>query len=173
MTAQRIDRAHSRETFDKGGRLAEATTALQNMLAGRAASGKAAPATQRNPPTIEGVVEPARSARGNHAPRTWPRFGAAGGGRTFASGEFNLKSAVSNPLCGFFEQSNQGNFQLPVGGLAPLSPNQGPVIVPDGAWFLAKNFSNQAGSRPYTPSTPSMQRAPATSTTMPPGACSS
>jgi poly(hydroxyalkanoate) depolymerase family esterase len=132
-----------------GGRLAEATATLRNMLAGRATSGKAEPAAQRNPPTIEGVVEPARSARSNHAPRAWPRFGAAGGGRTFASGEFNLKPAVSNPLCGFFEQGSHGTFQLPVGGLAPLSANRVPVIVPDDARFLAKTFSNQAGSRPY------------------------
>jgi poly(hydroxyalkanoate) depolymerase family esterase len=132
-----------------GGRLAEATAALQNMLAGRATSGKAEPAAQRNPPTIEGVVEPARLAWGDYAPRAWPRFGAAGGGRTFASGEFNLKPAVSNPLCGFFEQGSHGAFQLPVGGLAPLSANRVPVIVPDGARFLAKTFSNQAGSRPY------------------------
>ena len=132
-----------------GGRLAEATAALQNMLAGRPARSNADVNPQLNPLTIEGVVEPARSARGDHAPQTWARFGKAGGGRTFASGQFNLKPAVSHPSCNFFGQGTHGNFELPVGGLTPLSPNRAPVIVPDGARFLAKTFSNQAGSRPY------------------------
>ncbi|WP_254065910.1 hypothetical protein, partial [Acidisoma sp. L85] len=119
------------------------------MLAGRAARSNADVNPQLNPLTIEGVVEPARSARGGHAPQTWARFGKAGGGGTFASGQFNLKPAVSHPSCNFFGQGTHGNFQLPVGGLASLSPNRAPVIVPDGARFLAKTFSNQAGSRPY------------------------
>ena len=99
-----------------GGRLAEATAALQNMLAGRPARSNADVNPQLNPLTIEGVVEPARSARGDHAPQTWARFGKAGGGRTFASGQFNLKPAVSHPSCNFFGQGTHGNFQLPVGG---------------------------------------------------------
>jgi poly(hydroxyalkanoate) depolymerase family esterase len=132
-----------------GGRLSEATAALQKMLSGRAESGKAEATAQRNPLTIEGVVDPARLARGNHAPQTWARFSKAGGGRTFASAQLKLKPAVSHPLCGFFEQGSHGNFQLPVGGLAPLSANRAPVIVSDGAQFVAKTFSNQAGSRSY------------------------
>jgi poly(hydroxyalkanoate) depolymerase family esterase len=55
-------------------------------------------------------------------------------------------------------QASHGGFQLPSDGLAHLSPTPAPVVVPDGAQFLATTFSNQAGSRPYKLYVPSGYR---------------
>ena len=49
----------------------------------------------------------------------------------------------------FAPSARPGRFPLPGGGRACRPPMPTPVAPPEGAQFLAKTFSNQAGSRPY------------------------
>jgi len=120
----------------KAGRLAEATAAIQGMLAGQAAPGDASPQAQRGPPTIDGTAEIAE---------TEPA-------RTPAPAHVKDPGRVSIPgaLRGFLDQIGQAGMQLPGGGAVhPAAATPQPAAMPDGAKFLALTFSNPAGSRPY------------------------
>jgi poly(hydroxyalkanoate) depolymerase family esterase len=57
------------------------------------------------------------------------------------------KSSLPEALRGFLDQIGQGGSQMPGGRPAQPAPATAPI--PQGAAFLARNFSNQAGSRPY------------------------
>ncbi len=117
----------------KAGRLSEATAALQDMLAGQRASGPAAPA-RRGPPTIDGTAEAAPGqAEGVGLP-------------------------IPKALRGLLDRASQGGFSMPGGADKPSAAGTTPAGVTDGAQFLAKTFSNPAGSRPYKLYVPSGYR---------------
>ncbi len=104
----------------KAGRLSEATAALQDMLAGQQASDPA----RRGPPTIDGSAEAApNQAEGVGLP-------------------------IPKALRGLLDRVTQGGFQMPEVAPKP-APGTMPAGLRDGAQFLAKTFSNAAGSRPY------------------------
>ncbi len=112
----------------KAGRLSEATAALQNMMVGQRASGPASQA-QRGPPTIDGTAEAAPGqAEGVGLP-------------------------IPKALRGLLDRVSQGGFSMP--GVADQPDAAG---TPDGAKFLAKTYSNPAGSRPYKLYVPSGYR---------------
>jgi poly(hydroxyalkanoate) depolymerase family esterase len=114
----------------KAGRLNEATAALQRMLLGEVTAGRKNAKPQRDPPTIEGVVEAVGTAKTTLTADAWPMAG-----------------------CGF----SQLPYGIPVlldqlGRPGPgdgLSPAQAPIAMPDDARFLAVLFSNGKGTRPY------------------------
>ena len=58
-----------------------------------------------------------------------------------------LKPSIPEALRGLLDQIGQGGAHVPGGRPAQPSPAGAPL--PDGAAFLARSFSNQAGSRPY------------------------
>ena len=58
-----------------------------------------------------------------------------------------LKPSMPEALRGLLDQIGQGGARMPGGGPAQPSPAEAPLA--DGASFLARSFSNQAGSRPY------------------------
>lgn len=123
----------------KAGRLSEATAALQRMLGSQASNtasshtprGLSASA-RRRPPTINGTAEPQSGPR----PTTSrPHAGQASDAK---------KRSLPDALRGLFDKVGKGEFHLPQGKPARPTPP-----LPDGAKFLARSFSNQAGSRPY------------------------
>ena len=119
------------------GRLTEAAATLQRMLGARNTEpgtvAPAAPAARREPPTLDGVAEPAGQAQSRSAsearPTTVPGTGA---GHRFVS-PTGLRLGPT----------------LPRGGTRAPSRAVRQVAVPEGARFLAASFSNKAGSRPY------------------------
>lgn len=113
-----------------GGRLTEATAALQRSL-GR--GGQAA---------VPSGIDAGRIA-------LTPRTGASAVG---------AQPAMPEALRGFFGPASQGGLQLPRDGLDGLSRAASRVPVPDGARFLAGTFSEEAGSRPYKLYVPSGYR---------------
>jgi poly(hydroxyalkanoate) depolymerase family esterase len=122
------------------GRLTEATAALQRMLTGQAAPGAMAMATsaaRRGPPSLDGVAEPAGTTRAKPEPQPRPALPGGGAGRP----PFGLLAGL--------RPASHGELQLPSGGLGGLCPAAPRVPVPVGAQFLAANFSNEVGSRPY------------------------
>ncbi|HYI82619.1 MAG TPA: PHB depolymerase family esterase [Acetobacteraceae bacterium] len=151
------------------GRLAEASALLQRLFRGEAAAPEqpaagrdtaGAPAGRRRPPRIfdvdpetgavadAGPPSPARTARAAAA-GTWPAGGTGG----------MAPPQMPEALRGFLEQLNQGGLELPgIGGLPGLSPAHTPDPVPDGAQFITRSFSNEAGSRAYKLYVPSTLR---------------
>jgi len=148
----------------RGGRLTEATAALQRMFGGQAAPGSAKAQAKRGPPTIDGVIEAAETAEARPAPEAKPAHqegpmpGAGLGRRLFGIAEGMVQPEMQETLRGFLDQIGHGEIQLPGGAPAPLFPTPAPVVVPEGAQFLAATFSNQTGSRPYKLYVPSGYR---------------
>jgi len=131
----------------KAGKLTEA---LNLMLgASYAASGAASATTGRTPPTIEGVAEPAGTARA--LPAHQPRPARPGPSRL----PFNRAARAGAALPGLL---NRGGLHMPGGRPRGLSPMAGQVPVPDGGQFLTASFSNDAGTRPYKLYVPSGYR---------------
>ncbi|HJS88149.1 MAG TPA: PHB depolymerase family esterase [Acetobacteraceae bacterium] len=130
------------------GRLTEATAALQRMLSGQLAPASTNPQPRREPPTIDGVAEPAEAVGTKPAPQSGPAFGTGVGQRPLGSSGRPTSPPMPEALRSFLDQASHGGFQLP-GGPAHRSPTATPVAVPEGARFLAASFSNPAGSRPY------------------------
>ena len=113
----------------KAGRLTEATAALQYLLGGRGLSGRAAAADGDGPPTIDGVAEPVETPVSARLPHPIPYAGDSNPPRKTAHGSvepFRFKA---------FQDSD---------GVAPISPASS-----RGGRFLARTFSNHAGTRPY------------------------
>jgi poly(hydroxyalkanoate) depolymerase family esterase len=130
------------------GRLTEATTALQRMLGGQMAPASTNPQPRREPPTIDGVAEPAEAVGTKPAPQSGPAFGTGLGPPPSGGSGSSMPPPMPEALRSFLDQASHGGFQLP-GGLAHPSPTAAPAVVPEGAQFLAASFSNPAGSRPY------------------------
>ena len=115
--------------FTNASRVIEATATLQRLLEGRVSPGS----LQHKPMSGAGI----------------------GVGRL---GKGTMTPALPGALHGFLDQAHHGGFQLPGAGPAQLSPNSAPLTVPEGAQFLARTFSNHAGSRPYKLYVPSGYR---------------
>jgi poly(hydroxyalkanoate) depolymerase family esterase len=116
----------------KAGRLSEATAALQDMLAGQRASGPANPEVRRGPPTIDGTAETAPGqAEGVGLP-------------------------IPKALRGLLDRVSQGGQAL--GGAPGQTAAAAKAADVPGGQFLAKTFSNPAGSRPYKLYVPSGYR---------------
>ncbi len=75
-------------------------------------------------------------------------FSAGVGKPSFGIKNRTLKPALAAALRGFVDKTGHGGFQLPA-GLGDMSPASVHTDMPDGTQFLARTFSNQAGSRPY------------------------
>jgi poly(hydroxyalkanoate) depolymerase family esterase len=131
----------------KAGQLTEATAALQRMLGtGSPGTGLAGPG-RHGAPNIYGVDSPEIIQ---------PKL-AVPNNRTFRDGAeasaFRIKNKLINPavpdaLRGFIDQTRHRGLRLP-GGLGHRAPPPIPADLPNGAEFLARTFSNQAGCRPY------------------------
>jgi poly(hydroxyalkanoate) depolymerase family esterase len=122
-----------------GGRLIEATAALQRMLGGHQA------------PTVA-------TAGTKHALGARSTSGARIGRFPFSATNSSLQSTIPEELSGFLERISNRGFQLPAGRQYQSTPIQTRLVLPDGARFLDATFSNQAGSRPYKLYVPSSYR---------------
>jgi len=160
------------------GRLMEATALLQRMLNGGGtadAPSTTADAPDARPwrasDVISIVPETGEAADPKPSPKSSARAGSAFkanvGGSFAARAQTAGQGAMPEALRGFLDELNQGGGlpnplhqgslleQLQQGGLPNLdgllkqAPGHTPVIVPDGAQFLERSFSNQAGSRAY------------------------
>jgi len=67
---------------------------------------------------------------------------------TFRINNKPTNPAVTDALRGFIGKIRHRGFRLP-GGLGHRAPTAIPADLPNGAEFLVRTFSNQAGSRPY------------------------
>jgi len=123
------------------GRLTEATQALQRMLTGHGAPGGFDPLEPRGPLTIDGVADAAEPARTRPMPQAEAVSGAGTGWASFGLAMPPLPTA------------SRGGLDQP--GLARTSSAP---AESDGAQFLARSFSNQAGSRRYKLYVPSSYR---------------
>lgn len=132
----------------KTGRLTQATAVLQRLLgAGKPASQDAAQA-RHGPPTIDGVVHGTGTIRATLATPVSTAFSTNAGEPSFRTKGTTTRPALPAALRDLIDKATHGGFLLPGdSGDAPLVPV--PADVPDGAQFLARTFSNQAGSRPY------------------------
>jgi len=108
--------------FTKDGLLTEATAALQRLLGDKVGDGAGRQA-RSGPPTIDGTAER----------KSEPQPGRGGNAS---------RPSLPEALRGFLDQIGQGGLQAFPGSPAPSA-------TPEGAEFLSRNFSNQAGSRPY------------------------
>lgn len=114
----------------RAGRLSEATAVLQSLLGGRSLR-DTAPPTADGPLTIDGVAEPLATPEGTPPPQAMPPAGAPD------------PVPTPNEEHGFVRPFRLRAFK-DRGGFAPLSP-----ASPAGGCFLARTFSNHAGTRPY------------------------
>ena len=113
------------------GRLMDATAAIQRMLGGLAQPTATSELRgEREPPTIDGVAERSGTGADKTASRRPERSQAF-------LGKMTLRDLV------------RAKANVPAAS----------VTVPDGAQFLAENFANEAGSRPYKLYVPSGYRA--------------
>jgi len=112
------------------GLLTEATAALQRLLGNAAARAKS-------------EAQPGRTGNGTaNAPENRTANAA--------------KPLLPDALRGLLDQIGQGGLPMPGGKATQPPPASAPVT--DGAKFLARSFSNQAGSRPYKLYVPSGYR---------------
>ena len=119
----------------KAGRLSEATAALQDMMAKQRASGPA-PQARRASPTIDGT------------------------GETVPDPAEGVGLPIPKALRGLLDRVSQG-VSMPGVADKPPAASSTPAGLPDGAKFLAKTFSDPAGSRPYKLYVPSGYRGQA------------
>ena len=130
----------------KAGQLTEATAALQRML--RTGS----PVTRLAEPGHDGSQNNDAVGRPeNNQLRLAPPDNRASSNATEDSA-FRIKNKPSFPaaadsLHGFIDQIRHRGLRLR--GLGHRAPSSIPSDLPTGAEFLARTFSNQAGSRPY------------------------
>ncbi len=68
------------------------------------------------------------------------------GGKTAPGGEGRRSYKDGPTIDGLVEKAGRSGFQWP-GGILPAAPAS--TEMPDGAQFLARDFANEAGSRPY------------------------
>ena len=154
------------------GRLAEASALLQRLFRGEAAAAEPAcrpgarhrGRARRTAPAAH-LRRGARDGRGGRCRSVLARRdGARGAAGTWPAGGMGGMAPPQMPempeaLRGFLERLNQGGLEQPgIGGLPGLSPAHTPDPVPDGAQFLTRSFSNEAGSRAYKLYVPSTLR---------------
>ena len=143
------------------GQLTDATALLQRLLRGEAAAATpsdSAPAGQRRPRIID--VEPEAAERPRPAADAGEgRAPGGSGGRTAAAGGPAPAPQMPDALRDFVERM-KGGVGMPQGldAQALRKPAQARVPVPEGARFVARSFSGQAGSRAYKLYIPSTHR---------------
>ena len=141
----------------RAGQLTEAMALLQ----GRSATGKPQAATQKGAPRTADSTAPSRPTIDMVAPSTpggaWtaPSFGkgAAGDapfGRTAASERLGLAETIRSLRERFPKMGSMPGFGEGLG-----SPQRAPTVVPEGARYEERSFSNAAGSRHYKVYVPS------------------
>jgi poly(hydroxyalkanoate) depolymerase family esterase len=142
----------------RAGRLTEATALLQRMLrsgiASAAAPGSTSDAADAPPGGLLRIMEGAPEKIEETDPQPSPRTGQSLW--TGISGEPAGTARLRTPeaLQGFLERISRTGFEPGPGGLARPSPPP----VPDGGQFLARSYSNEAGSRTYKLYVPSGYR---------------
>ncbi|HTI83224.1 MAG TPA: PHB depolymerase family esterase [Acetobacteraceae bacterium] len=134
----------------KAGKLTEALHLI--LGTSRAASGAAPATTGRTPRTIEGVAEPAGTARAQSVPQPGPAVPGA------SSLPFNRAAKLGSAPPGLLDRMTQGGLHMSGGRRGGPASLAGRVSVPDGAQFLTASFCNDAGSRPYKLYVPSGYR---------------
>jgi poly(hydroxyalkanoate) depolymerase family esterase len=140
----------------RAGRLSEATSLLRRLLAGGASSGDA-PSTapgQLEPPHLDLVAEKVEVSAPQGAPAEdlWPDVEAP---EPLPSVDAQLPNVLRD-LVGRFGRSDLASTLQ--ARLRPASAPS-PETVPSGGTFLARSYSNHAGSRPYKLYVPSSYRA--------------
>jgi poly(hydroxyalkanoate) depolymerase family esterase len=115
----------------KAGRLTEATAVLQHLLGGRSSHGKASVADTNGAPTIDGVAEPADAAEVGRLPQTMPGTGARD--------PIPVPKVADGSVKPFRFRMFRDRESI-----APLPPSSS-----SGGRFVARTFSNHAGTRPY------------------------
>ena len=136
----------------RAGRLTEATALLQRALrSGRdpySASGE-----EDVPPTIDLVPDTVEVTGPEPSLRSGQEFGA--GARSRA--EMRVRAHLPEALRRFFDRITRTGFERGPGGLTEPSPAD-TADAPEGGKFLAKSYSNEAGSRAYKLFVPSRYR---------------
>ena len=127
----------------RAGRFAEATSLLQRLLGGGISTGAASPtaSTHLEPPQLELVANEIEV----DAPPPDTEVDRA------------AKAPLPNVLRDLVGKFGRSDFASPL--QARLRPAPSPETVPGGGTFLARSYSNQAGSRPYKLYVPGSYRA--------------
>jgi poly(hydroxyalkanoate) depolymerase family esterase len=130
----------------RAGRLADATTLIQRALRGEPeSSGAAAHApAARVPPVIDLVPDKVELSDPQPSSPDAQRF-EPDAGRPDAGAQAASWSHIPGALRGFFKGFNLTGVAPQSGGSADRAPTE----APDGGRFVAKDYSNQAGSRGY------------------------
>jgi poly(hydroxyalkanoate) depolymerase family esterase len=138
----------------RAGRLTEATGLLQRVLRGATPPGAtsrtiwdAADAPGERAPHILDVV-PGTIELADLQPSSRARqvFGTDASSRPAGGPEGTAPRRMPQALRSFLERINRIGSEP---GLAQPSPARAPGVVPDGGQFVARTYSNQAGSRAY------------------------
>ena len=143
-----------RETtrLTRAGRLIEATALLQRMLH-RQRDPISTPSTGSLPATIDLVPETVEVTDPGPSLRTGQEFGTGAGNRDERAGRAYLPEALRRLL----DRIPRTGFEPGLGGLVEPSPAHAPD-VPESGQFLARSYSNQAGTRAYKLYVPSGYR---------------
>jgi poly(hydroxyalkanoate) depolymerase family esterase len=136
----------------RASRLTEATALLQRVLH----SGRDPDSGSGNedvPPTIDLVPDAVEVTGSEPSLRSGQEFGA--GARS--GSETGIRACAPEALRRFFDRITRTGFERGLGGLAKPSPADTPD-APESGQFLAKSYSNEAGSRAYKLYVPSRYR---------------
>ena len=134
----------------RAGRLTEATALLQRVLqSGR--DSRSASNNEHVPPTIDLVPDTVEVTRAGPSLRSGQEFGAGVQG----GAETGVRAHLPEALRHFFDRITP---ERGLDGLAEPSPAT-TLDVPESGQFLAKSYSNEAGSRAYKLYVPSRYRS--------------
>jgi len=136
----------------RAGRLTEATALLQRVLQ----SGRdlySASSNEDVPPTIDLVPDTVEVTDPGPSLRSGQEFGAG----AESGAETGVRAYLPEALRRFFDRITPTGFERGLGGLAEPSPAD-TRDVPESGQFLAKSYSNKAGSRAYKLYVPSRYR---------------
>jgi poly(hydroxyalkanoate) depolymerase family esterase len=136
--------------FLQAGRLSEATALLQRLLHGEPGPETIADAPAGRASRVIDVA-PETGEVTDHPPASRPRqaFGTGVGGWPRGQMEGAAQPPLAEALRSFLERLNGTSSEPGLEGLAKPFPAQTPEVVPNGAKFVARSYSNQAGSRAY------------------------
>ena len=132
----------------KARQLTEATAALQRMLGTGLPMTRLAGPAHHTAPNNYGVSNSQEITQPQLEPADKQRFSDGVEDSTFRINNKPTNPAVTDALRGFIGKIRHRGFRLP-GGLGHRAPTAIPADLPNGAEFLVRTFSNQAGSRPY------------------------